>query len=477
MGQAAYDFIDFLDRTGQSYWQVLPLGPLSYGDSPYQSFSAFAGNPYFIDLDILAEEGLLKQEDLEAVDFGDNPECIDYEKLFKNHKPLMEKVLDHFMTSDRQAAYQQFVADNHFWLSDYADYMAIKAYFGHKSWLDWEDEAIRQRQEDSLDFYRQKLSREIDYHKVIQFLFFDQWQKLKDYANSKEIQIIGDMPIYISADSSDMWTQPHYFKTDQTGRPTFVAGCPPDAFSETGQLWGNPIYDWEAMAERGYDWWCLRLREAFKLYDLVRIDHFRGFEAFWEIPAGHETAVKGRWVKGPGFSLFKAFQEELGEDLPIIAEDLGLITDEVIELRDSIGLPGMKVFQFGFDTDEESEHIPHRADYSAVVYTGTHDNNTVRGWYEEDIDEDVRHYFDAYSNRGPDESASQAMIRLAWASNAHLAITSMQDLLDLGSSSRINRPSTLGDNWKWRMKSAIIKKSLQHFLRELTKRYYRYKQQ
>ncbi len=473
LGKSAYDFVDFLEKSGQTYWQVLPLGPLTYGNSPYQSFSAFAGNPYFIDLKRLIEKDLLVSEDLEGLDFGDDPESVDYEKVSQAHQSLMEKVFHNFKTHGNQEAYQQFVAEQHSWLSDFADYMAIRTYFGNQSWLDWEDEEIRQRKEEGLRFYRKKLSKEIQYHKVLQFLFFQQWQELKTYANKKGIKIIGDMPIYVSSDSSDMWTNPHCFETDQEGRPTVVAGCPPDAFSETGQLWGNPLYDWSVMAEDNYSWWCLRLREAFKLYDLIRIDHFRGFEAYWEIPVGDAIATNGRWVKGPAKKLFEVFQKEFGPDLPLIVEDLGLITDDVIALRESLGLAGMKVLQFAFDVDEESTYLPHRSSINSVVYTGTHDNNSIRGWYEDDISEETRQFFNDYSHKFPDESASQAMIRLAWLSNSYLAITTMQDLLDLGSYSRMNTPSTIGNNWKWRMKSAIIDKNVQENLLHLTKLYYR----
>ncbi|MGT2784166.1 4-alpha-glucanotransferase [Streptococcus merionis] len=474
-GQSAYDFVDFLDRTEQKYWQVLPLGPISYGDSPYQSFSAFAGNTYFIDLERLVSEGLLSWEDLENVDFGANPEYVDYARIFEVRRPLMEKAVWAFQEKGNQEAYQHFLAENMEWIYDFADYMAIKEHFENQSWITWPDESIRRRDSERLTYYRELLADKIAYHRITQFLFFQQWHDLKAYANSKGIEIIGDMPIYVSADSSDMWTAPHFFKTDEAGRPTVVAGCPPDAFSETGQLWGNPIYNWDAMAADGYSWWVRRMRESLKLYDMIRIDHFRGFEAYWEVPSEDDTALNGRWVKGPDKALFAAFQSELGENLPIIAEDLGLITDEVIELRDSLKLPGMKVLQFAYDSLGDSTYLPHRCDYNTVTYTGTHDNNTIRGWYEDDITEEVRHFFDQYSHRSHDETASQAMIRQAWASNSQLAITSMQDLLNLGSESRMNIPSTLGTNWQWRMSSAIIEKMVENNLHNLTKLYSRQK--
>lgn len=472
-GQSAYAFVDFLERTRQKYWQVLPLGPLSYGDSPYQSFSAFAGNTYFIDLERLITEGLLSWQDLEGIDFGTHPEYVDYARIFEVRRPIMEKVVQTFKDKGNQEAYQTFLAENMEWIYDFADYMAIKEHFDNKSWIEWPDDAIRRREAGSLAYYRERLSENITYHRVTQFLFFQQWKDLKAYANEKGIGIIGDMPIYVSADSSDMWTAPHYFKTDEAGRPSVVAGCPPDAFSETGQLWGNPIYDWEEMARDGFAWWIRRMKEALKLYDVIRIDHFRGFEAYWEVPAEDETALNGRWVKGPDKALFEAFQSELGDNLPIIAEDLGLITDEVIELRDSVRLPGMKVLQFAYDAMEDSIYLPHRCDYHTVTYTGTHDNNTIRGWYEDDIASEVQTYFDNYSHRRPDETPSQAMIRQAWSTNSQLAITTMQDLLDLGSQSRMNTPSSVGTNWQWRMPSAIIGEGIEEYLRSLTELYSR----
>ncbi|MGT2665937.1 4-alpha-glucanotransferase [Streptococcus rifensis] len=472
-GQSAYDFVDFLDRTEQKFWQVLPLGPLSYGDSPYQSFSAFAGNTYFIDLERLIEERLIDWEDLNGLDFGNQNDTVDYTKIFETRRPILEKVVQAFKENGNQEAYQHFLADNMEWIYDFADYMAIKEYFDNKSWIDWPDEGIRRRDFGSLAYYRELLADQIMYHRTTQYLFFQQWQDLKAYANHKGIEIIGDMPIYVSADSSDMWTSPHYFKTDEAGRPTVVAGCPPDAFSDTGQLWGNPIYDWNAMASDGFQWWVLRMKKSLELYDWIRIDHFRGFEAYWEVPAEDDTALNGRWVKGPDKLLFDAFKEGLGENLPIIAEDLGLITDEVIELRDHLGLPGMKVLQFAYDSLGDSIYLPHRCDYNTVTYTGTHDNNTIRGWYEEDITEATRVFFDQYSHRKTDETPSQAMIRQAWATNSQIAITSMQDLLDLDSKSRMNTPSTLGINWQWRMGSAIIDDMVEDYLLNLTKLYSR----
>ena len=346
--QSAYDFVDFLVRTKQRYWQILPLGTTSYGDSPYQSFSAFAGNTYFIDFDILIEEGLLNEADVKGADFGDDPRKVDYAKIFDARRPIMEKAVARFLKADDLSDYESFVEQNAAWLEVFAEYMAIKEHFDNLAWTEWPDEAIRRREATSLASYREKLADKLTYHRVTQYLFFKQWLRLKAYANEHHIEIVGDMPIYVAADSADVWAQPHFFKTDAVGKPTCVAGCPPDEFSETGQLWGNPIYDWEAMDKDGYAWWIERLRESFKIYDIVRIDHFRGFESYWEVPAGSETSASGKWVKGPDYKLFAAVKEALG-DLNIIAEDLGFMTDEVIELRERTGFPGMKILQFAFN--------------------------------------------------------------------------------------------------------------------------------
>jgi len=471
-GQSAYDFVDFLVRTKQRYWQILPLGTTSYGDSPYQSFSAFAGNTYFIDFDILIEEGLLNESDVKGADFGDDPRKVDYAKIFDARRPIMEKAVARFLKADDLSDYESFVEQNAAWLEVFAEYMAIKEHFDNLAWTEWPDEAIRRREPASLTSYREKLADKLTYHRVTQYLFFKQWLRLKAYANEHHIEIVGDMPIYVAADSADVWAQPHFFKTDAVGKPTCVAGCPPDEFSETGQLWGNPIYDWEAMDKDGYAWWIERLRESFKIYDIVRIDHFRGFESYWEVPAGSETSASGKWVKGPDYKLFAAVKEALG-DLNIIAEDLGFMTDEVIELRERTGFPGMKILQFAFNPDDESIDSPHLAPNNSVMYTGTHDNNTVLGWYKDEIDDATRQYMAQYTNRKEYETVPHAMLRTIFASVSFMAIATMQDLLELDSAARMNYPSTIGGNWTWRMTAEELNPIVEGELYSLTKTYRR----
>ena len=471
-GQSAYDFVDFLVRTKQRYWQILPLGTTSYGDSPYQSFSAFAGNTYFIDFDILIEEGLLNEADVKGADFGDDPRKVDYAKIFDARRPIMEKAVARFLKADDLSDYESFVEQNAAWLEVFAEYMAIKEHFDNLAWTEWPDEAIRRREPASLASYREKLADKLTYHRVTQYLFFKQWLRLKAYANEHHIEIVGDMPIYVAADSADVWAQPHFFKTDAVGKPTCVAGCPPDEFSETGQLWGNPIYDWEAMDKDGYAWWIERLRESFKIYDIVRIDHFRGFESYWEVPAGSETSASGKWVKGPDYKLFAAVKEALG-DLNIIAEDLGFMTDEVIELRERTGFPGMKILQFAFNPDDESIDSPHLAPNNSVMYTGTHDNNTVLGWYKDEIDDATRQYMAQYTNRKEYETVPHAMLRTIFASVSFMAVATMQDLLELDSAARMNYPSTIGGNWTWRMTAEELNPIVEGELYSLTKTYRR----
>ncbi|WP_049547584.1 4-alpha-glucanotransferase [Streptococcus sanguinis] len=471
-GQSAYDFVDFLVRTKQRYWQILPLGTTSYGDSPYQSFSAFAGNTYFIDFDILIEEGLLNEADVKGADFGDDPRKVDYAKIFDARRPIMEKAVARFLKADDLSDYESFVKQNAAWLEVFAEYMAIKEHFDNLAWTEWPDEAIRRREAASLASYREKLADKLTYHRVTQYLFFKQWLRLKAYANEHHIEIVGDMPIYVAADSADVWAQPHFFKTDAVGKPTCVAGCPPDEFSETGQLWGNPIYDWEAMDKDGYAWWIERLRESFKIYDIVRIDHFRGFESYWEVPAGSETSASGKWVKGPDYKLFAAVKEALG-DLNIIAEDLGFMTDEVIELRERTGFPGMKILQFAFNPDDESIDSPHLAPNNSVMYTGTHDNNTVLGWYKDEIDDATRQYMAQYTNRKEYETVPHAMLRTIFSSVSFMAIATMQDLLELDSAARMNYPSTIGGNWTWRMTAEELNPIIEGELYSLTKTYRR----
>ena len=384
----------------------------------------------------------------------------------------MEKAVARFLKADDLSDYESFVKQNAAWLEVFAEYMAIKEHFDNLAWTEWPDEAIRRREAASLASYREKLADKLTYHRVSQYLFFKQWLRLKAYANEHHIEIVGDMPIYVAADSADVWAQPHFFKTDAVGKPTCVAGCPPDEFSETGQLWGNPIYDWEAMDKDGYAWWIERLRESFKIYDIVRIDHFRGFESYWEVPAGSETSASGKWVKGPDYKLFAAVKEALG-DLNIIAEDLGFMTDEVIELRERTGFPGMKILQFAFNPDDESIDSPHLAPNNSVMYTGTHDNNTVLGWYKDEIDDATRQYMAQYTNRKEYETVPHAMLRTIFASVSFMAIATMQDLLELDSAARMNYPSTIGGNWTWRMTAEELNPIVEGELYSLTKTYRR----
>ncbi|HFI0602447.1 TPA: 4-alpha-glucanotransferase [Streptococcus suis] len=472
MGKSAYEFVDFLVRTKQRYWQILPLGTTSYGDSPYQSFSAFAGNTHFIDLDLLIEEGWLTEKDVQGIDFGQSAKEVDYAKVFTARRPILEQVVASMKEAGLPQDYWNFLGENDFWIHTFAEYMAIKEHFDNKSWIDWEDQGARLRYHDTLEYYRHLLVERIDYHRITQYLFFKQWQALKAYANAKGIEFVGDMPIYIAADSADMWANPHFFKTDEEGKPSVVAGCPPDAFSEIGQLWGNPIYDWEAMKADGFTWWVARLRESFKIYDMVRIDHFIGFASFWEIPAGEETAVNGYRVEAPGFELFDTIKRELG-DLNIIAEDLGSVTDKVIQLRDWTGFPGMKVLQFAFDPEGDSIEMPHNHRNNVVAYTGTHDNDTISGWYERETTPESRAFLDKYSNRSVGESIHHALFRLLFGSPAFMTIVTMQDLLELDGTARMNLPNTLGGNWTWRMTADQLTPAVEANLLDLTVTYRR----
>ena len=473
-GKSAYDFVDFLVRSKQTYWQILPLGPTSYGDSPYQSFSAFAGNTHFLDFDQFVQEGLLTTEEL-ADNWGEDATTVDYALIYERRRPILEKVVQRFLERGDLSDYHRFVEEKAEWLEPFAEYMAIKESFDMKSWSNWTDEEIKRRHPEALANYREKLADKLEYHRVTQYLFDKQWKALKHYANERHIQIIGDMPIYVAEDSVEMWATPHYFKTDEVGNAACVAGCPPDGFSPLGQLWGNPIYNWRAMKLDGFTWWIKRLRASFELFDVVRIDHFRGFAAYWEIPAGATDATGGQWVKGPGYDLFEAVKNELG-DLPIIAEDLGFMDDAVIELREATGFPGMKIVEFGFmGAQTSSTDLPHYYPVNSVSYTGTHDNDTVLGWYNS-ASEEERNFCNRYLNR-TDESISYAMLRSLYGSVSKMTIATMQDLLQLDTTARMNIPSTLGGNWVWRMQEGDITPEVESFLLEITKLYDRSNEQ
>ena len=469
-GKSAYDFVDFLEETKQTYWQILPLTTTSYGDSPYQSFSAVAGNLNLIDFSLLKEEGLLEESDYSNVNFGENPEKIDYALLFEVRRPILEKaVANTAKYSNVLAEIEKFEKDNSSWLADYAEYMAIKESFGYQSFIHW-DEDIKKGEKAAREKYRTELQDSIRYYTVTQYFFFKQWLALKEYANDKGVKIIGDMPIYVSADSVEMWTMPELFKVDDNNEPLYVAGCPADDFSPTGQLWGNPIYDWEKHKEQGFSWWIYRVQESFKIYDVLRIDHFKGFSDFWQIDKDAENAVNGTWEAGPGIELFQKIKEQLG-DLPIIAENLGFIDEKAEKLLDDSGYPGMKILQFAFPGDDNLDR-PHHYTQNSVAYTGTHDNDVVNGWYEK-LSESEQELVSEYLNRRNDETITEAMIRGIYSSVSDYAIVTMQDLLDKDATSRMNVPSTVGGNWEWRMLAEDLTEERKEFLKNITVRYSR----
>lgn len=465
----AYEFIDLLEETGQKLWQILPLGPTSYGDSPYQSFSTFAGNPYFIDLDTLAEKGWLTKEACEASDYGDNESYIDYGRIYNSRFVLLKQA---FLNSDilSDEKFTEFCKANQHWLPDYALYMALKNQNDGKSWIEWEEE-IRLRKPEAVEYYKKELEEECNFYEFLQYEFHEQWTKVKEYAHEKGIQIVGDVPIYVAFDSADTWANPELFQLDEKNLPLGVAGCPPDAFSATGQLWGNPLYNWAYHKKTGYDWWLKRIAYCFDLYDIVRIDHFRGFDEYYSIPYGDETAVNGHWEKGPGMDLFNTVKEKLGE-LDIIAEDLGFLTESVFQLLKDSGYPGMKVLQFAFDPSEDSDYLTYKYQRNCVVYTGTHDNDTTAGWFEKlsDGDKEVAlRYMNSFYT--PKEEQHWDLIALAMRSTADTCIIPVQDFLGLGSEARINMPSTLGDNWKWRMTKGAFSEELKEKIHRMTKLY------
>lgn len=465
----AYEFVDFLEQAGQTYWQILPLGPTGYGDSPYQSFSTFAGNPYYIDLEELIRQGILTGEQCKACDWGGNEEYVDYEKVYRSRFRVL-KMAFQASNIEKSSDFQKFVKENDHWLSDYALYMAVKDSFGGVSWSEW-DEDIRLRKPEAILDYQKKLAKEILFYKYQQYLFASQWTRLKKYANDKGIQIIGDIPIYVAFDSADTWANPELFQLDESGLPTGVAGCPPDSFSATGQLWGNPLYRWDYHKKTGFAWWTQRIAHCYKLYDVVRIDHFRGFDEYYNIPYGDPTAEFGAWEKGPGYELFKVLKEKLG-NMQVIAEDLGFLTPSVIKLVKRTGYPGMKVLQFAFDADGDSDYLPHNYTENSVVYTGTHDNDTTVGWFRSMSRKD-RNFAKRYLNFKGNKNVEWEFIRAALSSVANTAIIPMQDYLGLGKEARINIPSTLGENWKWRMQKGQTSGELAQKIYDLSKLYAR----
>ena len=474
-GREAHSFIKFLVKSKQKYWQMLPLNPTSYGDSPYQSFSAFALNPYFIDLDILVKEGLLTKKEVRKIKGGTNPHFVDYGKVYEERFDVLRLAYQRGYQANEEAI-QKFYHKNRYWIEDYACFMLLKELHGGKSFQEWKRDyrlhkksAINRAKQENIDEYR--------FWIFVQYEAFKQYRKLKAHARRKGIKIIGDMPIYVSLDSADVWGHPKLFKLDQSRRPEKVAGVPPDFFSATGQLWGNPIYNWDKLKKTNYYWWRKRVQAASKLFDCVRIDHFRGFESYWSIPFGEETAINGEWVKGPGYDLFKKLNSKLG-DMDIIAEDLGFLTDTVLELLKNTGYPGMKILQFAFDPREESDYLPHNYTANSIVYTGTHDNDTLRGWYEEISEEDKKFAAEYMNNEGADEANIHwDFIRLAMSSVSNTCIIPLQDYLGLGKEARINTPSTLGCNWQWRMDKEALNGEIIEKIKYMTKLYGRLKKE
>ena len=466
LGQAAYDFVDFLRQAGQSWWQMLPLGPTGYGDSPYQSFSSYAGNPYFIDLDLLRRDGLLTAQEIASLAWGSDPARVDYAALYENRFVLLQKAAERGWARDR-AEVQLFARQNAQWLPDYALYMAVKRHFDEKPWTQWPDEAIRLRKPEAMAQYRQMLASDIRMFTYSQFLFFRQWNALRAYAHEQGVGIIGDLPIYVSMDSADVWAEPAFFQLDSNGYPTETAGVPPDCFSRDGQLWGNPLYRWEAMKADGYGWWIRRVDGAAKLYDMLRIDHFRGFESYWAVPYGDTTAKNGHWVKGPGMDLVQVLLNWFPQ-MQFIAEDLGFLTPEVRELLADSGLPGMKVLEFAFDSREPSSYLPHLYTSHCVCYTGTHDNAPLPAWKEE-ADPDDLALAVQYLGLNEEEGFHWGVLRGGMSSVAELFVAQMQDYLGLGAESRINTPGEPVGNWQWRLHpgqlTAALSRRMAHMAR------------
>ncbi len=449
-GAASYQFVDFLKETKTKYWQVLPMGITSYGDSPYQSFSAFAGNPYFIDLQQFIDHGWLSEADVAKTDLGDDPGEVDYAALYYNKYPLLRQAFQNAFPKIKDALHTYLKEES--WLHDFALFMAIKDFHDGRSWQEWA-ETYKRRDQKTLDAFEEDHHEDIMFWVFTQYYFKTQWDALKQYANNDGIQIIGDIPIYVAIDSADVWANPEFYKLDENLAPTVVAGVPPDLMSEFGQLWGNPIYDWDAHEADGFKWWIKRIEESFRLYDSVRIDHFRGFEAYWEVPFGSETAVGGEWVKGPGVRLFHAINAALGEQ-DILAEDLGFITTEVHKMIEETGYPGMNIVQFGFGGDN-AEFAPHNHQYNSIAYTSNHDTMTMEGWLFQANTEELRRAKD-YLNLTHQEGYTNGFIRATYSSHAYLAIVPMQDWMVLNNTARMNEPSTLGGNWVWRVTDGYL---------------------
>ena len=466
LGAAARDFVDFLAAVGQRWWQMLPVGPTAYGDSPYQSPSTFAGNPYFIDLDLLVEDGLLEQEEVDALAWGDDPARVDYGRLYENRYTLLERATARGWERDQEAV-DAFVQANG-WVPDYALFMALKRHFAMRCWLEWPED-IRLRKPAAMEKYRALLAEDIRLFTYIQYLFFTQWAALRDYAHEKGVGIIGDLPIYVALDSVDVWAEPHYFQLDEKGFPTAVAGVPPDYFSEDGQLWGNPLYDYDAMQEDGYGWWIRRVDGASKLYDILRIDHFRGFSAYWSVPYGETTAKNGEWVEGPGMALVGVLKDWFA-NVRFIAEDLGYPAPEVVQLLADSGFPGMKVLEFAFDSKDSSDYLPHTYPRNCVCYAGTHDNETVAGWLAGADPDDLAKAV-TYLGLNEQEGPVWGLLRGGMSSVANLFIAQMQDYLELDNTARMNTPGSTAGNWLWRMDADALTPALAERIAAMTALY------
>lgn len=487
IGQQAYRFVDWLSEAGQSLWQILPLGPTGYGDSPYASFSTFAGNPLLIDLEFLHQQGYLSNEELQPPEYikADGP--VDFGSVVWWKMPVLKVAAKHFLAAGTNAKFEKFKHDQASWLENYALFMNIKEFYDKKAqdeklfgklWNNYWPADLATYQKKAIDDWKKSNAEGIETQKVIQFFFFDQWHNLKNYANSKGISIIGDIPIFVAADSADVWANQHLFQLNKDGTPKCVAGVPPDYFSATGQLWGNPLYNWDAMKKEGYAWWIARIKSMHSLVDYIRIDHFRGFEAYWSIPAGESTAINGKWVKGPDHDLFNAIQKALG-DLPILAEDLGVITDDVKKLRDDFNLPGMKVLQFAFDANEAGKEgftnafLPHMYPINSLVYTGTHDNDTMQGWIDQASQAEIDIIRDYLGGNVERKDMVQELIRVAMMSVAVFAVFPLQDVFSIGKEGRMNTPSTLGSNWSWRMKDEHFDHAKASWLKKYSRLYAR----
>ena len=467
-GKEAYKFVDSLVEAQQTFWQVLPLGPTSFGDSPYQSFSAFAGNPYFIDLDYLVNEGLITKEDIESKEWGEDPADIAYATIYENRFDVLRKAFENSKHKDTDA-YKEFCDNSTYWLDDYSLYMAIKCHFDNKEWSLWDDD-IKYREDAAVKKYKKELAEDVDFWKFCQFKFYEQWNDLKEYANEKGIQIIGDIPLYVSMDSSDVWVHGRLFELDERKNPINVAGVPPDCFSADGQRWGNPLYDWVAMEKEDFSWWRERMKANATLYDVIRIDHFIGVVRYYRIPSSCPTAIEGAWKKGPGKKLTDAISESIGE-AKIIAEDLGIVVQSVRDLMAETGWPGMKIMQFAFDGVNTNSNLPHTYKNSnMIVYGGTHDNETLVGYFEEKEEEDMQSAYD-YLNVSTKEEVPNAIIRAAYASTADVAIMQMQDILGLDNSARMNLPSSVGQNWRWRLLPEQFTEEHVEFLKNLAEIY------